>query len=211
MGILVQVDFDKARANMVESQVRTNDVSDIDLINAISNTRREAFVAQEYVKFSYSEIDVKSPSGRMLLKPREFSKLAQALNVRKKDEVLIIAGSGGYSAAVLALLAKSVTIFDSSICAVEVGENILGDLATLSELGGRQFDAIFVDQGVEEIPQAWFAALRDGGRMGIFVSENGVSRAKLYVKSGDYLSYNALFDAQVPLLPQFMRAREFEF
>ncbi len=211
MGILVQVDFDEARANMVESQVRTNDVSDIELINAISNTRREVFVVETHAKFSYSEIDVKSHSGRVLLKPREFSKLAQALNVRKKDEVLIIAGSAGYSAAVLALLAKSIVVFDEATSAVEVGESLVGDLTTLKELDGRQFDAVFVDQGVEEIPQAWFAALKDGGRMGIFVSENGISRARLYVKSGEYLSYNAMFDAQVPLLPQFMRAREFEF
>lgn len=207
----MQIDFDKARANMVESQVRTNDVSDIGLITAISNTRREVFVDESDVKFSYSEINVKSLAGRYLLKPREFSKLAQALNVRPIDEVLIIAGSGGYSAAVLALLTKNISVFDDVACPVDVCNNIVGDLGNLAALNGRQFDVIFVDQGVENIPPCWFDALKDGGRMGVFQSENGISRACLFLKANGYLSSKVLFEANVPQLIQFSSEPAFEF
>ena len=207
----MQLDFDKARANMVESQVRTNDVSNIDLISAISNTRREMFVDEAATNFAYSEINVKSASGRLLLKPRDFSKLAHSLNVSAKDDVLVIAGSGGYSAAVLALLAKSVTIFDENECKLDVCENVKGNLANLSELNSRQFDVVFVDQGVETIPNAWLDSIKDGGRMGIIQSKNSVGKASIYLKNDGVMSSRDLFETQAPILPQFNRIEEFEF
>lgn len=196
---------------MVESQVRTNDVSDIDLINAISNTRREVFVREEEVNFAYSELNVASLSGRPLLKPRDFSKLAQALDVQPTDEVLIIAGSGCYSAAVLALLGAKVVVFDEAECGLDVCDFVLGELETLAELDGRQFDVVFVDQGVETIPSSWLEAIRDGGRMGIVQSQNGIGKACLYLKTGEYISSRILFETQVPMLQQFNMKLEFEF
>ena len=106
------MDFAAARDTMIESQVRTNDVSDLALQGAMRVVERETFVVAEKRAFAYAEVTSPTPSGRWLWKPRDFSKLAQAANVMAGVRVLVIGGAGGYSAAVFAALGCTVTILD---------------------------------------------------------------------------------------------------
>lgn len=203
------IDFDVQRANMLESQVRTNDVSDLRIIDAIASVKREAFVADEDVKFAYAEVAVKSKSGRNLLKPRDFAKLAQAAQIATGDEVLVIAGSAGYSAQIFALLNANVTVFDN--VASNIKGAITGDIKTLKELNNKEFDVIFVDGGVEEVPQQWGKSLKIGGRLCVITLKGDVGSATIFVKNETSLSSRVLFEARPPKLTEFNRAKEFNF
>jgi protein-L-isoaspartate(D-aspartate) O-methyltransferase len=202
------MDYNAARANMIESQVRTNDVSDLALQTAMRALPREAFVVEAKRAFAYAEVTSPTPSGRELWKPRDFSKLAQAAKVIPGDKALVIGGAGGYSAAVLVAMGCDVTILDIVASAFD------GVASVTSELDcppTGPFDIIFVDGGVEIVPDSWTQALAEGGRLCVVVQSGPTGNAQIYTKSGTVAAPRIVFDAIVPALPGFKREAVFAF
>jgi protein-L-isoaspartate(D-aspartate) O-methyltransferase len=202
------MDFAAARANMIESQVRTNDVSDLALQTAMRAVAREAFVVEAKRAFSYAEVTCPTPSGRELWKPRDFSKLAQAAKVLPSDRVLVVAGAGGYSAAVMAAMGCDVTILDTMPSDFAGTTGMLGDLA-VPPIG--LFDIVFVDGGVEVVPESWGNALAEGGRLCVVVLAGPMGTAQIVKKSGGVTAARVVFDAIVPKLHDFNSAPAFAF
>jgi protein-L-isoaspartate(D-aspartate) O-methyltransferase len=202
------MDYIAARANMIESQVRTNDVSDLALQAAMRKVAREAFVVQDKRAFAYAEVASPTPSGRDLWKPRDFSKLAQAAKVLPGETVLVIGGAGGYSAAVLSAMGCAVTILDSVACDVPGVTTLVGDLSSPPQ---GPFNIIFVDGGVEVVPESWTEALGDGGRLCVVIVSGVTGRAQVIKKSGNVASPRVVFDAIVPELPGFRAEAVFSF
>src|SRR5271167_39283 len=111
------VDFAQARRMMVEGQVRTSDVTDLALIDAMLAVPRERFVPVDQEKLAYLDLDLpvgQAPGqgGRRLLKPMVLAKLIQAAELHPTDVVLDVACATGYAAAVLARLAARVTALE---------------------------------------------------------------------------------------------------
>lgn len=207
----MDVDFRAQRANMIESQVRTSDVSDAKLIAAIDAVKREDYVESSAVSFAYAEVAVKSKSGRLLLKPRDFAKLAQAAMIESGDEVLVIAGSGGYSAAVFSELGAKTTVIDNLNTDARDFEIIIGNIETLAELPDRVFDIIFVDGGVARITAVWGQKLKENGRLCVIAMANDIGHAKVFVKTNGQLSARTIFDAKPPILTELNVTPEFVF
>jgi protein-L-isoaspartate(D-aspartate) O-methyltransferase len=202
------MDFAAARANMIESQVRTNDVSDLALQTAMRAVARETFVIEAKRAFAYAEVTCPSPSGRELWKPRDFSKLAQAAKVLPGDKVLVIAGAGGYSAAVFSAMGCDVTILDDVACEFASVTCTVGDLQAPP---AGPFDIVFVDGGVELVPEAWTSVLADGGRLCVVVLAGPMGTAQIITKSGNVTAARVVFDAMVPKLPGFASVPAFAF
>lgn len=202
------MDFAAARDTMIESQVRTNDVSDLALQGAMRVVERETFVVAEKRAFAYAEVTSPTPSGRWLWKPRDFSKLAQAANLMAGERVLVIGGAGGYSAAVFAALGCTVTVLD------EVAVEIPGVSSVVGALDAPPvgpFDVVFVDGGVETFPNAWTNVLAEQGRLCVIVLKGPMGTANIFTKSGTSVAGRVVFDATVPQLPGFSVAPAFAF
>src|SRR5207244_11315565 len=90
----------RARSLMVEAQVRTNDVTDARIIEAMSRLPRERFVSDAKRHLAYSDACIALSAERFLLDPRTFSKLAQLAEIGEQDRVLDVACGTGYSTAV---------------------------------------------------------------------------------------------------------------
>ena len=202
------MDFVAARANMIESQVRTNDVSDLALQTAIRSIAREAFVVEGKRAFAYAEVTSLTPSGRELWKPRDFSKLAQAAKVLPGDRVLVIGGAGGYSATVLAAMGCDVTILDTIGCTFS---GVTCQIGALTEPPAGPFDIVFVDGGVDIVPDSWGKVLAEGGRLCVVVLSGPMGTAQIMTKSGGVVAGRVVFDAMVPRLPGFETAAVFAF
>ncbi len=71
------LDSAQQRANMVATQLRTNDVTDSRLIKAILSVPREDFVPAALVPLAYMEGCIPLGKGRVLLDLRSFGKMAQ--------------------------------------------------------------------------------------------------------------------------------------
>src|ERR1043166_4003014 len=80
-------DFAQARRMMVEGQIRTNDVTDLDLLAAFDEVPRERFVPERWQPIAYLDRDVpiQETGGRCLLKPLVLAKLIRAAEVEEGD------------------------------------------------------------------------------------------------------------------------------
>ena len=102
------MDFKAARLRMVNSQVRTNDVTDLRLQEALETVPRETFLPSALRDQAYVERELAYAPGRTLLTVRDFAKLADAADPQDGDLALNVAAGCGYSAAVLAQLVDMV-------------------------------------------------------------------------------------------------------
>jgi protein-L-isoaspartate(D-aspartate) O-methyltransferase len=216
------MDYETARRNMVEGQIRTNKVTHEALLAALASVPRERFVPAERAPVAYVDDDIALGGGRYLMEPMIFARLVQEADPKRTDNVLIVGSATGYGAAVLAPLVKSVTALESDAALAARGRE---QFARLSVIGAAQvegplaqgwqrgspYDLIVLEGAVERVPQALFDQLADGGRLMAVIAGQGVGRAILHTKSANILSHRAIFDAAVHPLPGFQAARGFVF
>src|SRR5438270_7361822 len=103
---MAEVDTDAKRLQMINSQLRTNDINDHDLLAAFAATPREKFVAPAQLSLAYADREVAStgPAGRRLLPPRTLGLLLKAASPVSGERALTVGAGSGYSAAILAAL-----------------------------------------------------------------------------------------------------------
>src|SRR4051812_5625957 len=171
-------DLSAARLNMVESQVRPSDVTDVRLHDAMRVLAREDFVPPGKAYLAYADTEVEYAPGRWLLKPRDVAKLLQALRPQAGERALAIAAP--YAAGVLETLGLSV-------------QQVQGDRP--EPPAGAEFDIIVCEGAVAETPRAWLAALAEGGRLGAVERDGPVGKAMVYVRADDGVGRRSVFDA----------------
>jgi len=217
------MDFALARTNMVESQIRTNKVTDQHLIDAFEAVPRELFVGEDQQGLAYVDEDLQIAEGRFLMEPMVLARLIQAAAPTSTDAVLDIGCGTGYSTAVLARVAGSAVALEPDQRLAERGNAILNDLGIDNAavvVGDPKsgyakqapYDAILIGGAVDEVPSAVIDQLADGGRIvAVLIDEAGLGRATLLQRVGATVSKRVLFDAAVPPLPGFERKPQFVF
>src|SRR5450432_4821505 len=156
-------DYAQQRFNMVETQVRTNDVTDPRIHAAMAAVARERFVPAARRATAYADVPVEVSPGRFLLDPRTFGKLLQLASLRSGDRVLDVACSTGYSTVVIARLVKSVIALEQDADLVRVASDMIPANGTVNATvvqGGltegvkdsAPYDAIFINGAVEAVP-----------------------------------------------------------
>jgi protein-L-isoaspartate(D-aspartate) O-methyltransferase len=187
-------DIAAARLNMVESQVRTNDVTDVRIHDAMRAIAREDFTPTGRGYLAYADAEVEYAPGRWLLKPRDVAKLLQALKPQPGERALAVAAP--YAAAVLEALGLDVQRIDSE---------------TLDPPAGATFDLAICEGAVARAPAAWLAALDLQGRMGLVERDGPVGKAVIYVRAEDGVGRRQIFDATPPVLTGFEAQHGFAF
>ena len=209
-----------ARFNMIEAQIRTNDVTDVRIHAALGAVERERFVPSAKKALAYADVPVEIAPGRYLLDPRSFAKGLQMAEITAEDHVLDVGCGSGYSAAVLARLAKSVVALEQDADLVRLASGLLerepniqltqGALIEGFKAGGL-YDVIFVNGATETEPATLLSQLEEGGRLIAFELSGAQGRAVLYVKEHGQVGRRAGFDATVPLLAGFKKHVGFVF
>jgi protein-L-isoaspartate(D-aspartate) O-methyltransferase len=211
---------DSARFNMIETQIRPADVTDVRIHAAMNAVAREKFVPSAAQALAYADVPVAVAPGRYLLDPRSFAKLVQLADVGPNDRVLDVGCATGYSSAVLARLAGEVVALEQDADLVRAASQLLANVQGKVEVvqgglvegirGQAPFDVIFVNGAIEQVPDTLFAQLAEGGRL-VAVLKDGQSRAWLHVKENGQIGRRPDFDADVPLLAGFKKAMGFIF
>jgi protein-L-isoaspartate(D-aspartate) O-methyltransferase len=220
-GNNAMVDSTAALRNMVDSQLRTNKVTDARLLAAMGDIPREMFVDNALRGSAYVDEDLPLGGGRYLMEPMVLARLVQALEIGADDLALDIGCATGYSAAVLAALASTVVALESDPALADRAaetlarrgiDNVVVVKGALDEGYGDQapYDAILIDGAVPEIPQAILDQLVDGGRLAAVVGA-GTGRATLVLRTGAVFARRVLFDAATPILRGFEKAPGFVF
>jgi protein-L-isoaspartate(D-aspartate) O-methyltransferase len=215
--------FSTARQKMVDGQVRTSDVTDRRILDAMLALPREEFVPEDKRALAYLDLDLDVAASRFLVKPALTAKLLQAAEILETDSVLVVGAATGYAAAVAARLAGKVRATESDPALITKGKEIFGRLgladkvtfqaaeAAAGDPTGAPYDVIILNGATEVVPDKLYAQLRDGGRLlGVFATTRP-PRAMIVRRSHGDFGIRPLFDAAAPVLPGLERAPEFVF
>lgn len=210
------------RANMVASQLRTNDVTDARIQDAMLTIPREDFVPENSKSLAYAECCISLKPGRVMLDPRAFAKLAELAAIRPEDVALDVGCGTGYSSAVLALLAGKVIALEEDAELAARAEANLPSVGALNVQVVRgaladgcpqaaPFDVIFVNGSVETDPKSLLAQLRNGGRLVTVKRAGAAGYGCVYLNHEGAIGCRTAFDAHLPILPGFEKPRSFVF
>ncbi|MGY4332873.1 protein-L-isoaspartate(D-aspartate) O-methyltransferase [Bradyrhizobium sp. LB7.2] len=183
--------FSTARLKMVDGQVRTSDVTDRRVLDAMLMIPREAFVPVARQALSYLDLDLDVSEGgakRFLIKPQLTGKLLQAAEIGEGDNVLVVGCATGYLAALTAKLARQVTATecDSALAAkakdtfAALGlANVACKAAACSEgdAAAAPYDVIVLNGATEVAPAGLLGQLKEGGRLLGVSAESRLRRA----------------------------------
>jgi protein-L-isoaspartate(D-aspartate) O-methyltransferase len=218
--------FSTARQKMVDGQVRPSDVTDSRIIDAMLAVPREAFVPPDQRALAYHDLDLDVSEGAaaksFLIKPAVTAKMLQAAEIKDTDNVLVAGCATGYTAALVAKLARRVTATETDPALAAKAQTALAELglghvtvrtaaAAEGDAANAPYDVIVLDGATEIVPEGLYRQLREGGRLvGVFAMTRP-QRATIVTHSHDDFGSRALFDATVPVLPGLERPPAFVF
>ena len=213
---------EQLRANMVESQLRTNRVNNDRVVNAFRTIPRENFVAPERRAFAYVDEDLPVAPGRFLMEPMVLGRLIQEVAPTPDEKILLVGAATGYAAALLSLLGANVVALEDNAELISIARERLADLGitnvsfvegplTAGHAADAPYDVIFIDGAVEEVPAALVDQLKEGGRLATVQILGGVGKGVIGRRSGAGFAVFDFMDAAVPLLPGFAKPKAFVF
>lgn len=221
----MNTDFSVLRTRMVDGQLRTTDVTDLSILDAMATVPREEFVPAKRRELAYLDEDIEIASGaapRFLMETSPFAKLLQLAQIRNEDVVLDIGSGTGYSAAVLSHLSASVIALEENADLAALAQSNLARLGyhhvavVQAPLAGGYpsegpYDVMLIEGAVGAVPEALFGQLKEGGRLVVVEGTGNAGVAKVYLRHDGIVSGRRVFNAAVKPLPGFERLRGFEF
>lgn len=211
-----------ARRMMVDGQVRTADVTNLDLIAAMLAVPRELFVPPSLVGQAYVDRDLPVGAGRAMLKPMVLAKLIQSAQVSTTDHVLDVGCATGYSSAVLSRLVGSVVALEHDAALARRAQEALSAFGATNVSvavgplnagwpAAAPYDVILVNGATEIVPEAVGRQLKPEGRMASILGRAPTGKAMIYRMIEGHLVGRPIFDAVAPVLPGFVAPAEFVF
>jgi protein-L-isoaspartate(D-aspartate) O-methyltransferase len=213
-------DFSTRRTMMVDTQVRPSDVTKFPIIEAMLAIPREAYVPVAAREAAYMGENLTIGAGRVMLEPRTLAKMLDALDIRPSDVVLDIGCGLGYSTAVIARFADAVVAVEDDADMAAQAQTLLAaqgvdnaaviqcDLALGSSKHGP-YDVMTVQGGVEVVPEALLAQLKEGGRIACVFMEAALGVVRIGYKIDGKVTWRFGFNAGAPVLAGFTAGRVF--
>ncbi len=219
------MDFETARHNMVESQIRCCKILDPALLDAFESMPREEFLPEDVKTLAYMDGHVPLPAGQEMLTPLQDANVMQALGLTGDERVLEIGAGTGYLTALMAMHAKEVVAFELHEELAELARRNLeqhgvtnatvihGNGMLEDSLKGQgKFDAIVLEAAVKEVPDFFFEHLNPGGRLVAFIGENPVVKLVSMRRAGNgQLETREWMETLLSGMEGLPRKREFVF
>lgn len=218
-----QPDFEQARFNMIEQQVRTWEVLDQRVLDTMNSIPRENFVPEQYRSLAFVDTEIPIGNDQVMMSPKVEGRLLQALNITPQDSILEIGTGSGYLTACLASLGKQVTSIDitpdfTSTAAGKLAEQGISNvtLETADAANGigssEQYDVIAVTGSLPLLQKQFHESLTPGGRLFVIVGKLPIMEALLITRvSENNWSQESLFETCIPALEHASRPQGFVF
>ncbi|MDX1600718.1 MAG: protein-L-isoaspartate(D-aspartate) O-methyltransferase [Anaerolineales bacterium] len=202
----------EARSRMVERQLRSRDIHDDRVLEAMKSVPRHRFVPPEYQRSAYSDGPLPIGEGQTISQPYIVAYMTQLLELEPDDHVLEIGTGSGYQAAVLGHIAGEVYSVERVRSLAQQARQKLEDLGygnihvvQRDGSGGlpehAPYDAIIVTAAAPDAPDPLKEQLADGGRLVVPVGSRGGQILERWTRRGDEVERERLAPvAFVPLL-----------
>lgn len=217
------MNFEQARFNMIEQQIRPWDVLDQNVLDLLFTVRREDFVPVALQRLAFADTEIPLGHGAVMLAPKVEAHALQAVQVKKHESVLEIGAGSGYMAALLAAHAAHVTTLEIVPELADMARANLRraqiDNVTVETANGAgglpakaPFDVIVISASVPEVPQELLAQLKVGGRLFAIVGEEPVMVAQLITRTGEStFSTKSFFETVTAPLVSLAPVQKFTF
>ncbi|TAG24557.1 MAG: protein-L-isoaspartate O-methyltransferase [Burkholderiales bacterium] len=222
------MNFEQARFNMIEQQIRPWDVLDQAVLQLLATVKREDFVPLAYKQVAFTDMEIPlqpgAKDGLVMLAPKVEARTLQDLAVHKHEKVLEIGTGSGYMAALLSHKAQRVISLEINEtqaqtaranlqkagihnCEVRVADGSKVDLSV-----DGPFDVIVLSGSVASVPESLKALLKPGGRLAAIVGNEPVMCATFISKAPDGSNVTTQpWDTLAPRLLGFADTPKFSF
>jgi protein-L-isoaspartate(D-aspartate) O-methyltransferase len=217
------MDYELARHNMIEQQIRPWEVLDQNVLDLLARIKREDFVPPVYRSLAFVDMEIPLGHGEAMWYPKVEARVLQALALKRTDRVLEVGTGSGYLAALMAAQAMQVVSVEIHADLKESAEarlkahgfaNVqvrLGDAARDWAEDGR-FDVIVLTGSTPVLPEAYLKRLNPGGRLFAVVGEPPVMQAQLVTCLHEHACRSdVLFETVLKPLVNALQAERFVF
>lgn len=218
---MTDMNFDTARFNMVEQQIRPWDVLDPRILELFQTLPREKFVPEGRERLAFIDEQIPIGDGQVMMEPRLEARLLQSVDPQPDETALEIGAGTGFLAACLGSLCAGVTSVDIRPAMLDTARKNLAangiDNVTLVEGDaaqgwddGRRYDVIVLSGSLPEYVEAFQEQLTVGGRLFVIVGETPAMEALLVTRMEErQWTTESLFETGIKPLDNARRTLKF--
>jgi len=222
------IDFQTARRNMVDNQIRCCKILDTAILELLETMPREEFLPEDIRSLAYMEGRVPLPCGQEMLSPLQEASILQSLSLQGHERVLEIGAGTGYLTSLLAMKAGEVVACElhkeladmadenirrhgiTNATILHVNAMLPEEMKRHKELA-HPFDAIVIGAAVPEIAEHLTTLLHDHGQMVAFIGTNPVVSLVHMRRTGTVWQKTALLETLLQDIEGLPEKREFVF
>jgi protein-L-isoaspartate(D-aspartate) O-methyltransferase len=216
------MDFEQARFNMVEQQIRTWAVLDQQVLDLLFEVHREDFVPPAYKTIAFADLEIPLGDGERMWTPKMEARVLQELDLKPGESVLEVGTGSGYLTALMSRRAGEVV-------SVEINPRLMSEARTrLAAVGVRNarlergdgargwgneaYDAVALTGSTPVLAESWVRQLKPGGRLFAVVGDPPVMTARLMRWSApDAIAHEDLFETVITPLRNAPQPARFVF
>jgi protein-L-isoaspartate(D-aspartate) O-methyltransferase len=184
------MNFEQARFNMIEQQIRTWEVLDPQVLELLFEVKREDFVPPEHRSLAFADLEIPLGHGESMMQPKVEARILQELAVQPHEAVYEVGTGSGYLTALLSKCGRHVTSAEihpdlQSSAARNLRAAGIGNVTLLEGDGAQRpltesaFDVIVLTGSTPILPQAFLERLSPRGRLFAVVGDPPVMKAVL--------------------------------
>lgn len=216
------VDFAAARQQMLDCQIKPNNIVNPRVLEALATIPREIYVPADFQDRAYGDRSLTWEDG-FLIEPTMCGLLVEHLTPAMPDHVLVVESGSGYVAALASRIFRQVTALFPDVGPAKVAlnnyaksgyDNVTAKSGLLQRGWSRSapYQAIILSGASAAVPDAYAEQLVDDGQLiGFFPDENGLIKLRIFLKKYGVVSGRTLADSDVPYLPGLSPAPQFRF
>jgi protein-L-isoaspartate(D-aspartate) O-methyltransferase len=216
------MNYEQARFNMVEQQIRPWEVLDPDVLDLLFKVKREDYVPSVHRDLAFSDVEIPLGNGFSMWSPKMEARVLQEIGLRRGEHVLEIGTGSGYFAALCRSFRTSVTSIEidpqlADAARARLAAHGFGDVRVETGDGARGFgsenyDVIVLTGSTPLLAASWVAQLSPVGRLFAVVGDAPAMTAQIirWSAPGARVS-RTLFETVVAPLTNAPAPSRFEF
>ncbi len=217
------MDFEHARHNMIEQQIRTWEVLDQRVLDLLARVPREDFVPQDFRNLAFADMRIPLGHDQFMMMPKVEARLLQELDLGADDKVLEVGTGSGYLTALLARLGKEVYSVDIVPDFIDAARGKLAEHGITNvhlEVGDAAqgwdahapYDVIVITGSLPSLPLGFKESLSINGRLAAIIGESPAMEATIVRRTGESgWAERTVFETDLPPLLNATRPPAFVF